>query len=476
MHSLGHFLWGGFREAALMLWMTFWPLVLGFTLSGIVQSFVRRGGLRQSLGRSSLRSAATASVLGVISSSCSYAASAMARALFIRGASFSNATIFMVASTNLVIELGIVLYLLLGWQFLAAQLLGGIIMIALLALVGRRMLDRDQEAIRSTSDDMPSSESAVETTPSLRQAQGWFRAARYTIADLTMLRKELFFGFIVAGFLAAEVPDAWWSHLFVTNHGWVTTFENALIAPLLAVISFVCSVGNIPLAAALWVKGVSFGGVVAFIFADLVTLPLLLIYRRFYGNRRAVRMFLVLWAVMTIGGLLTELVFRGVNAVPAVQSHIMMGHEFSLGLNLWLNVIAGVVLLVTFVLGQRTATDDAVAIDPVCGMQVAKDSPAAIADVDGHRYYFCAPRCQERFLKEPAKFLGSTPSMMEDPDGDAIDPICGMTVNSKAPGASADGPEGPVYFCSEGCRGRWLAGPDAAPGTQQISLGRKPQA
>lgn len=476
MESLRHFLWGGIREAALMVWMTFWPLVLGFTLSGMVQSFVKRGGLRRSLGQSSLRSAATASVLGVISSSCSYAASAMARALFIRGASFTNATIFMVASTNLVIELGIVLYLLLGWQFLLAQLVGGVIMIALLALAGRKLLDANQEAIRAASDDAPASDAAPEQTPSLREAQGWFRAARYTIADLTMLRKELFFGFIVAGFLAAEVPDSWWSHLFMTNHGWWTTLENVAIAPLLAVISFVCSVGNIPLAAALWVKGVSFGGVVAFIFADLVTLPLLLIYRRFYGTRRAVQMFLVLWVVMSVGGLLTELVFRGTHAVPAVTSHIMMGHEFSMGWTLWLNIAAGAILLGTFVLGKRTADDDSVAIDPVCGMQVAKDSPAAVADVDGVRYYFCAPRCQERFLKEPAKFLGATPLMMEDPDGDALDPICGMTVNSKAPGATADGPDGPVYFCSEGCRGRWLAGPDAAPGTQQISLGRKPQA
>ena len=473
MSQLGDFLWGGTREAALMLWMTFWPLVLGFTISGVVQSFVKRDGLRRTLGTSSIRSASTASILGVISSSCSYAASAMARALFVRGASFTNATIFMIASTNLVIELGIVLYLLLGWQFLVAQILGGLIMVAILALVGRRLLDVDQEALRAASDESPEGSQRDEVVPSFREAQGWFRAARYTIADLTMLRKELFFGFLVAGFLAAEVPDSWWAHLFMTNHGWWTTVENVAIAPLFAVVSFVCSVGNIPLAAALWVKDVSFGGVIAFIFADLVTLPLLLIYRRFYGGARALRLFLVLWFVMTIGGLVTELIFRNAHAVPPVRSDILMGHEFSLGLNLWLNIAAAVMLLVTFLLGRRSASDEGVAIDPVCGMQVAKDSPAAVAVVDGVRYYFCAPRCQDRFSKDPAKFLHEIPIMIEDPDGDAIDPICGMKVNSKQPPARGEGLEGPVFFCSEGCRGRWLAGPNAAPGTQQISLSRK---
>ena len=473
MNQLGDFLWGGTREAALMLWMTFWPLVLGFTISGVVQSFVKRDGLRRTLGTSSLRSASTASMLGVISSSCSYAASAMARALFVRGASFTNATIFMIASTNLVIELGIVLYLLLGWQFLVAQILGGLIMVTILALVGRRLLDVDQEALRAASDESPEGAQSAEVAPSIREAQGWFRAARYTIGDITMLRKELFFGFLVAGFLAAEVPDSWWSHLFMTNHGWWTTLENVVIAPLFAAISFVCSVGNIPLAAAMWVKGVSFGGVIAFIFADLVTLPLLLIYRRFYGGARALRLFLVLWAVMSTGGLLIELIFRALHVVPQIPHHVMTGHEFSLGWNLWLNIVAGVSLLLTFVLSRRSVGDDGVAIDPVCGMQVAKDSPAAVADVDGVRYYFCAPRCQDRFVKDPTKYLGQTPVMVEDPDGDATDPICGMKVNSKQPPAQAESPEGPVFFCSEGCRGQWLAGPNAAPGTQQISLSRK---
>ena len=475
MRVLTDFLWGGLREGLLMLWMTLWPLVLGFTISGIVQAFIPKDGLRRSLGETSTRNTIRASLLGVISSSCSYAASAMARAVFARGSSFTNATIFMVASTNLVIELGIVLWLLLGWEFLLAQLIGGAIMIGFIAVLGRRALDRQQEQVRAAVADAVPEMGAPTSEHKWRSLDNWYRASRYCIADLTMLRKELLFGFLVAGFLAAEVPDTFWSHLFMTGHGNWTVIENALIAPLLAVVSFVCSVGNIPLAAALWMKGVSFGGVVAFIFADLVTLPLLLIYRRFYGARVMWRMFLVLWCAMSIGGLIIDIVFQWWGLQPHRMHHVMTGHSFDLGWTLWLNVVAIVVLAITFVLGRRTASDDSVAIDPVCGMQVDTASPAAVADVEGQRYYFCAPRCQERFVDNPQKFLGATPDMVEDPDGDAIDPICGMRVNSKSPAAVAEGTNGPVYFCSVGCHGRYLAGPDAPPGTQQISLGRKPR-
>lgn len=473
MHAVGHFLSSGLRESAVMVWMTFWPLVLGFSISGVVQSFVARDGLRATLGRDSLTSVARASVLGMISSSCSYAASAMARALFARGASFTNATIFMVASTNLVIELGIVLYLLLGWQFLVAELVGGVIMVTLLAIVGNRLLNRDQETLREqVRHDTPTDDDASSAS-TMRRRDGWFRAARYCVADLTMLRKELFFGFLVAGFLAAEVPNTWWSHIFLRGHGAVTVIENVILSPLIAVISFVCSVGNIPLASALWVKGVSFGGVVAFVFADLVTLPLLLIYRRFYGSRKMWQLFGVLWVAMSVGGLATELLFRAFHAVPSRTMSTVMHQGFDLGWTLGLNAVAFVVLAMSIFAARKVPVDESVAIDPVCGMQVQKATPAAVADHGGARYYFCAPRCQERFVANPQRFLGEVPAMREDRDGDAIDPICGMRVNSRDPAAQANGPDGPVYFCSEGCKGRWLAGPDVAPGTQVVSLSRK---
>ncbi|HXC19117.1 MAG TPA: permease, partial [Acidimicrobiales bacterium] len=281
-HGLGD----GLKEAGAMIWITWWPLVFGFTLSGLVQSLLPRDALRAQLGRTNATSVAKASALGVISSSCSYAASAMARALFGRGASWTNSLVFMIASTNLVIELGIVLYLLLGWQFLVAQFVGGALMIALLSFVTHFVFSRryeDRLRTRVEHDSPPSMRTSGQSwRERARDRENYRVAARFTIGDLTMLRKELLAGFLVAGFLMVDVPNSWWSHFFVSGHGGWTVLENVVVAPLLAVVSFVCSVGNIPLAAALWAHGAAFGGVISFIFADLVTMPLLLIYRRFY--------------------------------------------------------------------------------------------------------------------------------------------------------------------------------------------------
>jgi uncharacterized membrane protein YraQ (UPF0718 family) len=226
----------GFKETAAMVWLTWWPLVLGFSLSGLVQSVIPRDALRAQLGTNSPRAVAKASLLGMLSSSCSYAASAMSRALFARGSSWSNAIIFMVASTNLVIELGVLLYLLLGWQFLLAQLVGGVVMVILLALTTRVMFNARREAQLKTRVlvESPPSEHAVGTTwrDRLRDRESLSLAARYTLGDLKMLRKELLAGFLVAGFLIVHVPASWWSHVFVSGHGGWTVLENALLAPL----------------------------------------------------------------------------------------------------------------------------------------------------------------------------------------------------------------------------------------------------
>jgi hypothetical protein len=300
--------------------MTSWPLVLGFTLSGAVQSFLPRDGLRGQLGTTSPATVTKASLLGVISSSCSYAASAMARALFARGASWTNAMVFMIASTNLVIELGVVLYLMLGWQFVAAQIVGGVVMIVALAMLMHFAFSRaSQVQLRSRvlADSPPASQvSADDWRSRLKQRRNYRLAAQFTLGDLTMLRKDPVAGFLVAGFLIVHVPASWWSHLFLTGHGTLSVMENVVMAPLLAVISFVCSVGNIPLAAALWSHGVAFGGVVSFIFADLVTFPLLLIYRRFYGTRSTLRLFGLLWLVMSGGGLIFNALFSSVHLLP----------------------------------------------------------------------------------------------------------------------------------------------------------------
>jgi hypothetical protein len=401
LHPLIHGIGDGLREALAMLWITWWPLVLGFTLSGFVQSLLPRDALRRQLGATNAKNVAKSSMLGVISSSCSYAASAMARALFARGASWTNSIVFMVASTNLVIELGIVLYLLLGWQFVVAQFVGGALMVALLSFTTHYVFSRhyqDHLRERVLADSPPTMRASTQSwRERARDRENYRLAASFTIGDLTMLRKELLAGFVVAGFLMVDVPTRWWSHLFVSGHGFWTVLENVAVAPLLAVLSFVCSVGNIPLAATLWAHGVAFGGVISFIFADLVTLPLLLIYRRFYGTRAALRLFALLWFVMSLGGLVVDRLSHLASLVPSTHHVRFAGGNFALGWTLALNVTAALVLLSLWLLARSTRVSGRVATDPICGMTVDTSAPGATRHVGHSDYFFCSPRCAERF-------------------------------------------------------------------------------
>ncbi len=444
--AIAHWVGVGLRESAAMVWLTWWPLVLGFTLSGFVQSAVVRDGLRRELGTDTPGTFAKASLLGVISSSCSYAASAMARALFARGASWTNAVIFMVASTNLVIELGVVLYLILGWRFLVAQLVGGVVMIALLGIfTGVMFRSTRVEALREhvRSEEPPSHHEPPRSWRArVRDRETLVAAARYTTGDLTMIRVELVAGFVVAGFLSAHVPATWWHHLFVSGHGSWTVLENVLLAPLVAVLACVCSVGNIPLAATLWGHGVAFGGVIAFIFADLIALPLLAIYRRFYGAATTWRLLVLLWCTMSLAGLLIDGLFRLVDLTPSGHHVALLAGDFPLGATLILNILAALVLLLVWRLARSKSPSDRLATDPVCGMSVEKASAPATAQRGSTTYYFCSPRCRDRFVDE------ASPALEEA----FIDPVCGMSVipRERHTPVTRDGVA--YYFCSEGCR------------------------
>ncbi len=448
-----HWIATGLRESLAMLWLTWWPLVLGFTLAGLVQSLLPRESLRARLGTTSPKTVIEAAALGALSSSCSYAASATARALFARGSSWTNTLVFMVASTNLVIELGVLLFLLLGWHFVVAQFVGGAIMVAVLALT--------TSAVFSVARQGQLRERVLRDAPPLtRQAIGPRRrrlperdrlvvAARYTTGDLTMLRRELAAGFLVAGFLAVHVPTSWWRDVFVSGHGSWTVLENVLLAPLVGVLAFVCSVGNIPLAATLWARGVAFGGVIAFIFADLVTLPLLAIYRRFYGAATAGRLLALLWFTMSLGGLVVEVLFRSAGLAPTSHHVRALSGDFPLGATLVLNIVATIVLVTVWWLARRTHPDATTATDPVCGMTVEVASPSATREEDGVTVYFCSPRCAERFGQEASGQVG----------GDlAVDPVCGMEVATGG-GLSALGIDGVTYyFCNHGCQRTFLEG------------------
>jgi uncharacterized membrane protein YraQ (UPF0718 family) len=389
-----------------MFWVTLWALVLGFAISGAVQAFASRRGMERKLGDHRLRSVTRATGLGMISSSCSYAAAAMAKSLFQKGADFLTSMVFMFASTNLVLELGIVLIVLMGWEFAAAEFIGGPIMIALLVIVGSRFIAKNylteaSEHLDSTTDEHEHQHSVGEQSAWKTKA-GWSDAARYTMADLNMLRRELFLGYLIAGALAVLVPVHVWNDVFLHGHGWVATLENVIIGPVIACISFVCSIGNVPMAAALWFGGISFGGVISFIFADLLSFPLLVIYNKYYGRRLTLRLVGVFWFVMSSAGLIVEVIFSALNLIPE-RPHEKLPVETMITWNYttFLNfvAIAGFVVLIWLARNRdRYGGEQRFATDPVCGMQVEIANAPAQESVNGVTYYFCSEHCREKFL------------------------------------------------------------------------------
>jgi uncharacterized membrane protein YraQ (UPF0718 family)/YHS domain-containing protein len=405
------------RAAFFMFWETLWPLVLGFGLSGAVQAFVSHAQMERVLGNHRPAAVARAGAFGMVSSSCSYAASAMAKSLFQKGADFVAAMVFMFASTNLVIELGIVLVILLGWQFAVAEFVGGPIMIVLLALLGGlvltpRLVAAARRHLAESQDHEghhhPLPHGADDTNPAEQEswrrlatsAAGWSDAAGYTMADLTMIRKELVVGYLVAGFLTVLVPTGAWNAVFVHGHGPWTSLENVVVGPVIAFLSFVCSIGNVPLAAALWRGGISFGGVIAFIFADLLGAPLVLIYRRYYGGALTVRLVAVFWLVMATAGLVVQAIFSGAGLEPAQRHVTVVPTGFHWDYTTFLNVAFLAVFALLYWLHRnerRLGAGARFAVDPMCGMQVrTSDAPAQRKSGD-RDYWFCSDRCASRF-------------------------------------------------------------------------------
>lgn len=378
----------GLQDSWWMFFDTFWALVFGFAISGAIQAFTSREQALAALGNHKPATIAKASFLGAISSSCSYAASAIAKSLIDKGADFTTAIVFMFASTNLVFELGLVMWTLLGWQFAVAEFVGGAIMIVLLTLIMPRLnLPKRFRLLKM----------AEESTPHVRST--WHDAAGFTVGDLTMVRSELVIGFLVAGLADTLIPVSWWHHLFLAGHGLLSTIENVILGPFIAFTSFVCSVGNVPLGAALWNSGISFGGTISFIFADLLALPLVLIYKKFFGLKLSMKLVAVFWFTMSVSGLLTERLFSLFKALPA--HHGLVPHASRIGNNFtsWMNLIALIVSIAIFVLyrSRNKGEDSLYAKDPICGMQVEKATAAAIFEHNGEKYYFCAPGCRESF-------------------------------------------------------------------------------
>ena len=328
LDAIGHAL----ALAGSMTWQITWSLILGFTLASVVQALIRRHTVVRLLGDDRPKAIAIATGLGAASSSCSYAAVALARALFRRGASFTAAMVFEIASTNLVIELGIILALLLSWQFTLAEFIGGPIMIVLVAVAFRLFVRRRlTEVARQQADKglAGSMEGHAAMDMSIKAGGSFWRrlasregstsVSHIFVMEWAAVLRDIVIGLLIAGAVGAWVPDSFWRHLFLTGHPLAAKLWGPLIGPVISVLSFVCSIGNVPLAAVLWNGGISFGGVVAFIFADLIIIPILLIYRKYYGTKMMLTILGIFYVTMVLAGYVTEFLFGGLGLIPATR-------------------------------------------------------------------------------------------------------------------------------------------------------------
>jgi uncharacterized membrane protein YraQ (UPF0718 family) len=335
-----------------MTWEILWALILGFALSAIIQALVKKSTIVRLLGDAKPRTLAVAAALGAASSSCSYAAAALARALFRKGADFVAANAFMIASTNLVVELGVILALLMGWQFTVAEFIGGPIMIVLLALLLRVLIrpallrDARAQAERGIAGSMEghaAMDMSVEgDAPLLRKLfspAGFTSVSNVFVMEWAAIVRDLVIGLVIAGVLAAWVPDSFWQSLFLAHDPTGSAIIGPLIGPLVAILSFVCSIGNVPLAVVLWTGGISFGGVVAFIFADLIILPILNIYRRYYGTKTALLLGAALYATATLAGYVVEVLFHWFGLIPSRASAHLPTGGVSWDYTSWLNIV-----------------------------------------------------------------------------------------------------------------------------------------
>ncbi len=398
----------GLVNAARMAWEVWWALVLGFGLSGVVQAWVPRGRLERALGGRGAREVAVATGLGAASSSCSYAAIAIAKSLFQKGASLVAAMAFQFASTNLVFELGLVLWLFLGWRFTLAEFVGGIVLILLMWLALNLLVSRERETeVRShaqTAETGHAHHMAASDLPLRRRLvsmQAWSDVAHNFRGDWQMLWKELIGGFLIAGYVSL-LPKGFFNGLFITNApAPLRLIENVVVGPIVAALAFVCSIGNIPLAAVLWSGGISFGGVIAFIFADLIIVPIVNAYRKYYGARFAALLTGVMFGAMVVAALAVDGLFSLLGLVPSKRPSIASIVERPVTWNYTsvLDILFALVFVGLIALTQRRG-----AKDPVCGMTVDRHAGKPTSMHNTRRYFFCGEHCKHTFDADPVAY------------------------------------------------------------------------
>src|SRR5579862_3826454 len=382
----------GLTNALRMVWEVWWALVFGFALSAVVQAWVPRRRLEEALGGRGVREVALASGLGAASSSCSYAAVAIAKTLFERGASLVSAMVFQFASTNLVVELGLVLWVFVGWRFTVAELFGGVVLIVLLWAALRLVVSPEREralrqdvATRDAGHRHHSASSDIPLRQRLRSLQAWSDVAHNFRGDWGMLWKEISAGFLIAGYVAT-LPTSFFRALFIT-HAWapLRIAENVLVGPIVAALAFVCSIGNVPLAAVLWAGGGSFAGVIAFLYGDLIVLPIIAVYRKVYGGRATALLVAVMYGAMVVAALAVDGLFSVVGLAPIHRPSVASVAERPVTWNYtsFLDLVAVAVFAALLALTLRRGVKD-----PVCGMTVDLHANGPTSEHQGHTVHF----------------------------------------------------------------------------------------
>ncbi len=391
----------GLSNAFLMAWQVWWALVLGFAISAIVQAWVPRARIERALGGGGPRPVAVATGLGAASSSCSYAAIAIAKSLFAKGASAASALAFQFASTNLVVEIGVVIWILLGWQFTLAEFLGGLVLIVVMTtmlrlFVSKRLEQQAREHAREaeTGHVHHSAGERVSLRERLISPAAWSDVAHNFRNDWSMLWKEITAGFLLAGFIGLLGND-FFNGLFVENApGGLKLAENVIVGPLIAVLSFVCSIGNVPLAAVLWSGGIGFAGVVAFLFADLIVIPIVLIYRKYYGGRYTARTVALMLVAMVLAALAIDGLFSALHLIPDTRpARSDIFSSVKVDYKLFLNILGLAIFAALMRLTMRRG-----ATDPVCGMKVDRAKAVRERTADGTAF-FCSEACRDAYVR-----------------------------------------------------------------------------
>jgi uncharacterized membrane protein YraQ (UPF0718 family) len=334
-----------------MFWEILWGLILGFALSAVVQAVVSKSEMSRLLPDDSPRTTAKAAALGAASSSCSYAAVALTRSIFRKGANFTSSMIFEIASTNLVIELGLIMLVLLGWQFTAAEFLGAPVIIAIIIILFRtfltsRMVDQAREqadrGVKGIMEGHAEMDMSVTEGPLLARMfsrEGLTAISHYFVMDWFSIWKDIAGGLLLAGALATWVPKNFWQGLFFSSHPFWAKLWGPVVGPLVAIASFVCSIGNVPLAAVLWNGGISFGGVIAFIYGDLLIIPILDIYRKYYGWKMMWFILGAFYVAIVCSALAIEFLFQAAGWVPQQRQAQIVKAAVELNYTTILNII-----------------------------------------------------------------------------------------------------------------------------------------